>query len=52
VLNILHPQGQAISKEVYAVYHGRFIEAMLAHCDQLFSLGQTSALPMGADKVG
>lgn len=44
VLNILWPQGQKLSKEVYAVYHGRFIEMLLAHFDDSFSDANATAL--------
>lgn len=50
-LNILGPKNQKISSEVYAIYHGRFIEAMLRHCDELFSSGTASALPEDGDSI-
>ena len=34
-LNIIPPQ-QGLSKEAYAIYHGRFIEMLLAHFDDDF----------------
>jgi hypothetical protein len=37
---ILAPQDAKISSEIYAIYHGRFIESMLRHCDALFSEGR------------
>jgi hypothetical protein len=49
---IIPPKETKISSEVYAVYHGRFIETMLRHCDSLFSEGRASALPESGDKVG
>jgi hypothetical protein len=48
---IVRPQSVNVSTEVYAVYHGRFIEMMLAHFDTLFSNGVASALPAAADNV-
>jgi len=33
VLNIVAPQG-GVSTEVYAVFHGRFVEMLLAHFDK------------------
>jgi hypothetical protein len=33
VLGIVAPKGTTLSKEVYGVYHGRFIEMMLVHFD-------------------
>ncbi len=31
--NIIRPQGSKVSKHVYAVYHGRFSEMLLAYFD-------------------
>ena len=39
------------SKEVYAVYHGRFIETMLAHFDNMFSNADATALPVTGDRI-
>jgi hypothetical protein len=51
-LSIIPPKEMKISSEVYAVYHGRFIEAMLRHCDSLFSNACASAMPEGDDDTG
>jgi hypothetical protein len=51
-LYILSPQGRWISTALYAIYHGRFIESMLVHCDALFVEAQATASPEGADAVG
>lgn len=51
VFNIVKPQGINVSTEVYAVYHGRFLEAMLAHCDRLFSDGAASAMAQYGDII-
>lgn len=37
VLGIIPPQSGTVTEEVYAVYHGRFIEMLLAHFDDGFS---------------
>jgi hypothetical protein len=50
-LHIIKPQNQEISSEVYAVYHGRFIESMVRHCDKLFSECNATAMPTGDDLV-
>ena len=50
-LYILHPKATNISSIVYAVYHGRFIESMLVHCDKLFTKGFATAFPAGTDRV-
>lgn len=51
VFFIIKPINQGISSLVYAVYHGRFIESMLAHCDSLFSSANASAFPSENDQI-
>lgn len=48
---IIAPKGVHISKRVYAVYHGRFIETTLSHCDDAFRRAIASAYPEGRDIV-
>lgn len=50
-LFIIKPQAKAIGKELYAVYHGRFIESMVRHFDELVSRGIATAKPEGRDQV-
>ena len=52
VLYILAPRETELSSALYAVYHGRFIESMLRHCDKLFVNGYASAMPESGDVVG
>jgi hypothetical protein len=42
-LGILGQENTTLSKEVYAVYHGRFIEMLLAHFDDSFSRAEATA---------
>lgn len=51
VLSIINPKNQSISSLIYAVYHGRFVESMLLHCDSLFSNADISAYPSKNDKI-
>lgn len=51
VLTIIKPKGQTISSLAYAVYHGRFLEAMLNHCDSEFTNATASAYPSDGDIV-
>jgi len=51
VLSIIPPQGRNISKEVYGIYHGRFIEMLLVHFDSKFSRVGASAMPEAADRI-
>ena len=39
------------SKAAYGVYHGRFIESMLTHCDTLFTAGEATSTPTNSDVV-
>jgi hypothetical protein len=48
-LYILTPRDTKLSSVIYAIYHGRFIESMLRHCDELFSEARASAMPEGSD---
>jgi hypothetical protein len=40
---LLGQQGVAMTKLIYGVYHGRFIEMLLAHFDESFSIAKASA---------
>lgn len=40
-----------VTWEVYAVYHGRFIESMIVHCNTLFSNGSATAAPSAYDTI-
>lgn len=51
ILYILCPKEAELSSADYAVYHGRFIESMLRHCDSLFTEGLASAGPEPGDIV-
>jgi len=51
ILTIVKPQNAKVSSEVYAVYHGRFIESMLVHCDSLFTDAIATAFPADGDIV-
>jgi len=51
VLNIICPKEETISSMTYAIYHGRFIESMLRHCDSLFTEGCASAMPEEEDFI-
>lgn len=49
-LYILKRSDENMTKVVYGVYHGRFIESMLTHCDKLFERAVSSALLTGEDQ--
>ena len=51
VFNILKPESTALNPEVYAIYHGRIIESLLAHFDNLFTEGNATALASVGDVV-
>jgi hypothetical protein len=52
IFQILSPKGKVMTSETYAVYHGRFIEMLLAHFDMKFSDARATALPAHGDIVG
>lgn len=51
VFNIIKPLNQNISTVAYAVYHGRFIEMLLAHFDKSLSIAWATAMPATGDLV-
>jgi len=51
-LYILAPRESTLSSAIYAVYHGRFIESMLRHCDGLFTEGYATSMPDRGDVTG
>ncbi len=51
VMNFYLKKGQKTTKELYGVYHGRFIESMLTHCDTLFTNSTATAMPTNADRT-
>jgi hypothetical protein len=48
---MVSPRGMGINKEVYAVYHGRIAEMLLAHFDNDFESVTSSALAAAIDTV-
>ena len=51
IFSMVCPKSSKITSVVYAIYHGRFIESMLTHCDSLFGSSVASAMPADGDKV-
>jgi hypothetical protein len=52
VFNILSPRGTQMSKPLYGLYHGRFIEMLLTHFDLKFRRATASALATTGDITG
>lgn len=50
-LGIIPPKDTKISRSVYGIYHGRFIEMLLVHFDTEFSNAIATALPTAMDIV-
>lgn len=48
---IIRPQGSRVSREDYAVYHGRFIEMMTAHFSADFTTAQSTPNAATGDLV-
>jgi hypothetical protein len=51
IFYILAPRETRMSSEVYGIFHGRFIESMLVHCDRIFIDASASAMPESGDVV-
>jgi hypothetical protein len=51
VFNIIRPKGSSISLEVYGVYHGRLIESMIIHCNDLFTDARATPTNTSGDLV-
>jgi hypothetical protein len=51
IMNFLGNQSVTTTSALYGVYHGRFLESMLTHCDTLFSSGTASAMPTNSDRL-
>lgn len=48
---ILFPRGEQATKEVYAVYHGRFIEMAMTHFDNSFRKASGTAQAVTPDVI-
>ena len=51
VFRIIPPKGKHITRAVYGVFHGRFIEMLLRHFDLEFDRAVATALPADGDIV-
>lgn len=51
IFGIIPPRANPISTTIYAVYHGRFAEMLLAHLDKEFIEIRTTALPTSFDII-
>ncbi|MDF2515934.1 MAG: hypothetical protein K0R59_1230 [Sphingobacterium sp.] len=47
---ILENKNKKLSKSIYGVYHGRFIEMLLTHFDTQFSIAEATAQKSSPDK--
>jgi hypothetical protein len=45
-LRIIPPEGQPLTREVFAVYQGRFIEMLIAHVPDYFTQASAGANPV------
>ncbi len=51
IFGIISRRFVKMTKDIYAVYHGRFSEMLLAHFDTLIEKIEISALPTEHDKL-
>lgn len=49
VFRIITPRNTAMSRQMYAIYHSRFVEMLLDHFDEKFSRVVATALPAHGD---
>jgi hypothetical protein len=50
-MRFLGRSSEVTTWEVYAVYHGRFVESMVAHCNTLFSAATVPSQPTSSDNI-
>lgn len=48
---ILHNRDVNMTRTIYGVYHGRFIEMLLMHFDTLFQTATATAMPIAGDII-
>jgi hypothetical protein len=51
VFNIIGRNDEKLLKATYGLYHGRFIESMLTHCDGLFTVATATAAATNRDML-
>jgi len=51
IFNIIRPKGSNVSSEVYAIYHGRLAEMLLAHFDASIESIEITSLAGDGDVV-
>lgn len=51
VFYLLKNSKQTLTPAIYGIYHGRFIESIVTHCDKLFTNGVATAMPVPGDRV-
>ncbi len=49
--NIIRPEGKNVTKDIYAIYHGRFVTMLLSHFDSLIDSISLTALADDDDVV-
>lgn len=51
MMNFIGRQSEVTTWEVYGVYHGRFAELMVIHCNSLFNEVRMPAHPTNSDTI-
>lgn len=52
LFNIIPPINKHITKQIYAIYHGRFAEMLLVHFDEIIDTKiEITSLPQGKDLI-
>jgi hypothetical protein len=51
VFGIIKPLQSDVTWEIYGIYHGRMMESMIVHCQDLFTNGIATARPTSDDTL-
>jgi hypothetical protein len=51
IFSMIGTKNMKITKTIYGVYHGRFIEMLLTHFDDMFTNVRATALPDNTDNI-
>jgi hypothetical protein len=52
IFSILPPKNTKITRSIYGIYHGRFVEMLLVHFDSEIERVSVSSFPESGDRVG
>jgi hypothetical protein len=50
-MNFIGSSDEVTTWEVYGIYHGRFVESMMVHCNSMFNDAQVPSQPTASDSI-